>query len=214
LGAAPGSQITLTVASDATQVSTAINQFVTDYNTALGLVNTQFKIDSTTNAEGVLGTDPTVRQLQNTLEQAINYVNKPATGTTTVSTLSDLGINMANDGTLSVDSTTLNAALVNNPSDVQNFFEGTALNGFANSVNTALNAYTTAADGAFTVDLQSIATTNSDLTSQINSFESGYIASQTTLLTADYTSAEVALQDLPQQMAELNSELGLTGKSS
>jgi len=121
---------------------------------------------------------------------------------------------MANDGTLSVDSTTLNAALVNNPSDVQNFFEGTALNGFANSVNTALNAYTTAADGAFTVDLQSIATTNSDLTSQINSFESGYIASQTTLLTADYTSAEVALQDLPQQMAELNSELGLTGKSS
>jgi len=82
LGAAPGSQITLTVASDATQVSTAINQFVTDYNTALGLVNTQFKIDSTTNAEGVLGTDPTVRQLQNTLEQAINYVNKPATGTT------------------------------------------------------------------------------------------------------------------------------------
>jgi len=52
------------------------------------------------------------------------------------------------------------------------------------------------------------------LTSQINSFENGYIANQTTLLTADYTSAEVALQDLPQQMAELNSELGFTSKSS
>ena len=214
LGAAPGSQITLTVASDATQVSTAINQFVTDYNTAIGLVNTQFKMDSTTNAEGVLGTDPTVRQLQNTLEQAINYVNTPATGTTTVSTLRDLGITMANDGTLSVDSTTLNAALVNNPSDVQGFFEGTALNGFSNTVNTALNTFTSSANGAFTVDLRSIATTYSDLTSQINSFESGYIASQTKLLTADYTSAEVALQDLPQEMAELNSELGFTSKSS
>jgi flagellar hook-associated protein 2 len=41
---------------------------------------------------------------------------------------------MANDGTLSVDSATLNSALTNNATDVQNFFEGTALNGFANSV--------------------------------------------------------------------------------
>jgi flagellar hook-associated protein 2 len=214
LGAAPGSQITLTVASDTTQISTAINQFVTDYNTAIGLVNTQFKIDSTTSKQGVLGSDPTVRQLQNTLEQAINYVNKPAAGTTTVTTLSDLGITMNNDGTLSVDSTTLNAALTNNSSDVQNFFEGASLNGFASTVNKTLNTFTSSSDGAFTVNLQSISTTYTDLTSQINSFENGYIANQTTLLTADYTSAEVALQDLPQQMAELNSELGFTSKSS
>jgi flagellar hook-associated protein 2 len=214
LGAAPGSQITLTVAADATQVSTAINQFVTDYNTAIGLVNTQFTMSSTTNAQGVLGSDPTVRQLQNTLEQALNYVNTPATGTTTVSNLSDLGITMANDGTLSVDSTTLDAALVNNPSDVQNFFEGTALNGFASTVNTALNTFTSPANGAFTVDLSSISASNSALTSQINAFETGYIANQQTTLTADYTEAEVALQQLPQEMAELNSELGFTSSSS
>jgi flagellar hook-associated protein 2 len=214
LGAAPGSQITLTVAADATQVSTAINQFVTDYNTAIGLVNTQFTMSSTTNAQGVLGSDPTVRQLQNTHEQALNYVNTPATGTTTVSNLSDLGITMANDGTLSVDSTTLDAALVNNPSDVQNFFEGTALNGFASTVNTALNTFTSPANGAFTVDLSSISASNSALTSQINAFETGYIANQQTTLTADYTEAEVALQQLPQEMAELNSELGFTSSSS
>ena len=105
LGAAPGSQITLTVASDASQVSTAINQFVTDYNTAIGLVNAQFNFSSTTNAQGVLGSDPTVRSLQSTLEQAIDYVNTPATGTTTVSSLSDLGITMNNDA-LSAQSNT------------------------------------------------------------------------------------------------------------
>jgi flagellar hook-associated protein 2 len=210
LGAAPGTPISLTVASDASQVSTAINQFVTDYNTAIGLVNSQFNVDSTTNSQGVLGTDATVVSLQSALEQAFNYVYTPATGTTSVSTIGDLGITMANDGTLSVDSATLNSALTNNATDVQNFFEGTALNGFANSVYNALNTYTSPANGAFKVDLSSMAATNADLTSQINDYESGYIASQQTVLTADFSQAEVALQQLPQQMAQINALLGLT----
>jgi flagellar hook-associated protein 2 len=55
-----------------------------------------------------------------------------------------------------------------------------------------------------------MAATNADLTSQINDYESGYIASQQTVLTADFSQAEVALQQLPQQMAQLNALLGLT----
>jgi flagellar hook-associated protein 2 len=222
LGASLGSPISLTVASDATQVSTAINQFVTDYNTALGLVNTQFAETSTTDSsgntttgQGVLASDPTVVALQGALEQAAAYVYTPPTGTTTtVSNLSDLGITTGNDGTLSVDSSTLNAALVNNPSDVVSFLQGSALNGFANSVYSAVNTFTNPADGSFEVDLSSISSSSSALTTQINDFETGYIASQQTLLTADYTKAEVALQDLPQEMAELNSELGFTKSSS
>jgi flagellar hook-associated protein 2 len=222
LGAAPGSQIGLTVASDASQVSTAINQFVTDYNTALGLVNTQFKVSSTTDSsgnttssQGVLGTDPTLVSLQSTLEQAMSYVATPANGTSTsVSTLRDLGITVADDGTLSVDSSTLNNALTTNPSDVQNFFEGTALNGFANSMYNSLNTFTSPANGAFTVDLSSIASENSDLTKQINDFESGYIASQQTILTADYSEAETALQDLSQKMAQIDALLGLTSSGN
>jgi len=212
LGAAPGSQIGLTVASDASQVSTAINQFVTDYNTAIGLVTSQFDYSSGS-GQGVLAGDPTIRSLQNSLEQAISFVNKPATGTTTVSMLSDMGITMSNDGTLSVNSSTLNAALVNNPSDVRNFFEGDALNGFANSVYSALNAYTSPANGAFKVDLSSIAATSASITSHIDDFESGYIASQKTLLTAEYSEAETALQGLSAKMAQINALLGLTSSS-
>lgn len=221
LGSSSGSTIDLTVASDASRVSTAINQFVTDYNTALGLVNAQFTNTSTTSSsgatttsQGVLASDPTVRNLQNTLEQALSYVNTPTTGTTTVSTLSDLGITVGDDGTLSVDSTTLDNALTNNPTDVQNFFEGSALNGFANSMYSAVNAYTSPADGAFQVDLSSISAESSDLTSQINDFESTYIASQQTILTNEYSAAEVALQSLPEEMQQLNSELGFNSNGS
>jgi flagellar hook-associated protein 2 len=214
LGAAPGTPISLTVASDASQVSTAINQFVSDYNTAIGLVNSQFGFDATTNSQGVLGSDPTLVNLQSTLEQAISYVNTPSSGTTTVSSLNDLGITANPDGSLSVDSATLNSALINNPSDVQNFFEGAALNGFANSLYNSLNTFTMPATGAFSVDLSSFSTQNSDLTTEINNFETNYIANQQTVLTAEYSAAEIALQQLPQQMQELNAELGFNNNGS
>ena len=90
----------------------------------------------------MLGSDSTVSNLQSTMEQALNYSATPATGTTTVSTLNDLGITMGTDGTLSVDTSTLNSALINDPNDVQNFFQGPALNGFANSMTNALTTYT------------------------------------------------------------------------
>jgi flagellar hook-associated protein 2 len=214
VGANPGSQVNLTVASDASQVSTAINQFVTDYNTAIGLVNTQFASTGTAGTEGVLASDPTVRALQSTLLQALNYVNTPSSGTTTVSTLSDLGINTGQDGTLTVDSATLNNALVNNPSDVQSFFEGASLNGFANSFSTAMSSFTNPANGAFTVDLKSISTSNADLTTDINNLETNYIANQQTVLTAMYSKAEIALQQLPTMMAQIQAELGNNNNSN
>jgi flagellar hook-associated protein 2 len=215
LGATSGSPVELSVASDANQVSTAVNQFVSDYNNAIGLVNAQFNSTAassgSTSSQGPLASDPTVRSLQSSLEQALNYVAPPpATGTATVSSLSDLGISMNTDGTLSVDTTTLNSALTNNPSGVQNFFQGSALNGFANSVNQALSNFTNPGTGAFTVDLNSFSSSNAALAQQISSYETNYIANQQTILTANYSAAEIALQQLPTEMAQIQAELGIT----
>jgi flagellar hook-associated protein 2 len=210
LGASSTTAVNLTVASDVSAASTAINQFVTDYNTAVGLLTTQFTVSN--GSEGVLASDPTIRALQSSLQSALSYTYTPTSGTTTVSSLYNLGIKVGNDGTLSVDSSTLNAALTNNSTDVQNFFEGSALNGFAASFDTSMDIYTNAANGAFKVDLSSIATENSDLAKQIDNFESGYIASQQTLLTAMYTKAESALESLTSTMDQINALL--TTKSS
>jgi flagellar hook-associated protein 2 len=214
-GADPGVPVSLAVTSNASEISTAINQFVTDYNTAIGLVNAQFTIASGSTSEGVLASDPTVVDLQSALEGALNYAATPAAGaTTTVSTLNDLGITQSSNGTLAVDTATLDNAITNNPTDVQNFLEGTALNGFANSMNNALTGFTEPANGAFTVDLSGISATNANLTSEINDFETNYIASQQTTLTAEYSSAEIALQQLPTEMAQIQAELGETPTKS
>jgi hypothetical protein len=80
-------------------------------------------------------------------------------------------------------------------------------------VYNALNDFTSPANGAFKVDLSSIAATNTSLTSQINDFETGYIANQQTVLTAEYSQAETALQGLSTKMAQINALLGLTSSS-
>jgi flagellar hook-associated protein 2 len=200
----------LTVAPDSDAVSTALSQFVSDYNSAIGLVNAQYTVNSSGN-EGVLASDSTVSSLQNTLEGLINVTG---TSTATVNSLGDLGITENSDGTLSLDASTLDGVLANSPSDLQTFLTGSALNGFANSAINTLNTFTDSADGAFTVDLNGISQQNSDLTTEINDFETNYIANQQTYLTAEFSQAEEALQQLPTEMSEINAELGNNNSSS
>jgi flagellar hook-associated protein 2 len=209
LSASPGTQVSLSVAPDVSQVSTAINQFVSDYNTLIGDLNTQYT--DTGSGEGPLGSDSTVRTLQTDLLGALGYTST-INGTT--SSLATLGISVGNDGTLTVDSSTLTSALQNNFSGVQNFFQGTALNGFANSLDQQLTSFISPGDGAFTVDLQSISDQNTDLQNDISNFQTNYITPLQTQLQASYSNAEILLQQLPTETKQIDEELGLNKSSS
>lgn len=212
LGAAPGFQVNLSIAPDTNQVTTAINQFVADYNTAMSDLNTQFTNGAS--GQGSLASDPTIRNLQSSLLQAMTYTYTPSSGSTTVPNLQSLGISVGNDGTLSVNSATLNSAVQNNFSDVQNFFQGSALDGFANSLDRQLNNFTNPANGAFTVDLQSISSENKDLQNSIDNYETNYISQLQLKLTSEYSQAEILLQQLPRQMQQINTQLGYNTSNS
>jgi len=162
----------------------------------------------------VLASDSTVRDLQNEVLGALDYTYTPASGSTTVPNLMSLGISVDDNGKLSLDTSTLDSALQNNFSDVQNFFQGSALNGFANSLDQQLTSFISPADGAFTVDLQSMNSQITDLQGDISDFQTNYITPLQTQLQADYSQAEIALQELPNQMKEIDQELGLNNSSS
>ena len=202
VGAAVGGQVTIAVAPDSSVVSQSIASFVDAYNTAIGDVNAQYTV-SATGQEGPLGGDSTLQMLQSALLTAGGYSG----GGTGVSTLADLGITMNNDGTLSLNNTTLNTAIQSNFSGVQAFMQGTSSNGFVSSLNNQLNTLTDPSSGAFTVDLQSISSENKDLQNQINDFQT-YLNAQQILLTAQYNAADITLQQLPQLQAQINAELG------
>lgn len=212
LSANPGVQVSLAVTPDTSQASTAINNFVSDYNTLIKDLSSQFTFNGS--SEGVLATDSTVRNLQNEMLGALGYTYSPASGTTSIPNLSSMGISVNNDGTLTVDSAALQSALQNNFGDVQNFFQGTALNGFANSMDQQLTSFISPANGAFTVDLQSMNGQVSDLQHSINDFETNYITPLKAQLQSEYSQAEILLQQLPTQMKQIQAELGQYSSSN
>jgi len=211
-GAQPGTEVTLAIAPDTSGIESALQQFVTDYNTVVSDLASQFTFNGA--SEGVLATDSTVRNLQNDVLSALDYTFAPTTGTTTVPNLTALGISVDNNGKLSLDTSTLQSALQNNFSDVKSFFQGTSLNGFANSLDQQLTSFISPSNGAFTVDLQSMNSEISGLQQNISDFETNYIAPLKTQLQSEYSQAEIALQELPNEIKQINAELGQNNNSS
>jgi flagellar hook-associated protein 2 len=206
--------VTLTVGSDTTQMSQALSTFVSDYNSALSQVNSQFTYSASSGSQGVLGSDSTIRSLQSALESVVSYSSpNSSAGSGTIQSLSDLGITMNDDGSLSLDSSKLASAMAN-PTAVQNFFQGSALNGFAQQFSSDLDQFNNPATGAITTEVQNLNQQYNDLQSQVNDYESGYIASQQTVLTAMYSKAEIALQQLPAEMQQIQSQLGNNNNSN
>jgi len=202
LAAAPGTPVNVAVTPDSNQISQAITGFVNAYNTVIKDINQEFAVGAN-GVQGPLSGDSTVRMLQSMLLGSGSY----STSGTAVSTLGALGITMNDDGTLSVDNGTLNGAVQSNFSAVQNFFQGTSSNGFAAFLNNQLTTMTDPVNGAFTVDLRSISSENTDLQNQIDDFQV-YLQSEQTRLTNEYSQADALLQQLPILEQQINAELG------
>ncbi len=206
LGASAGNPVNLVVTPNTTAASNAINQFVTDYNSVITALNNQF--NDSGSGQGVLASDSTVRNLQSELLSAISWTSSPASGTTSMPNLSSMGISVNKDGTLSVDSTGLSNALQNSYQDVQSFFQGTAFDGFAGSLDNQLTSFLSPSSGAFTIDLQSLNSQYSTLQQNVTNFEANVITPLQTKMKSQYSQAEILLQQLPTEMQQINTMLG------
>ncbi|WP_263372883.1 flagellar filament capping protein FliD [Granulicella aggregans] len=209
LGAATGTPVTVSVAPDTTSITSAITTFVNAYNTLITDTNTSISYDASTQTAGVLQSDSAAQGLQSALLASTNY----SASSGTYKSLSSLGIETNSDGTLTLNSTTLASALQSNSGAVATFFQGSAFNGFAASLTSSLNTYTDPTQGAFTVDLQSISAENQDLTNETNTLEV-YLSSQQTILTAQYNAADIAIQQLPEKLKQINALLNPNSSSS
>jgi flagellar hook-associated protein 2 len=134
---------TLTVAQDSTAAKSAIQGFVTAYNSYAAAVNTLSSYTPTSSTAGsasgtagpLLG-DATLASVQRQIASVLNGVVKG----NSIGTLANLGITRKSDGTLNLDTDKLNSALTSNPSAVQDLFTGT--HGYAKALNSALDSYT------------------------------------------------------------------------
>lgn len=202
LQSASTGQVSLNVQPDTSSAATAINQFVTDYNAVMSDLNAQFTNGSS--GQGPLAEDANIINLQSAVEQSLSFLQPASSGSTV--DLSSLGISINKDGSLSVDTSTLQNTLQNNFSGVQQFFQGSALNGFANNMDQQLTSFLAPGNGAFTVELSSISTQETTLKSDITNFMSTVITPLQTRLTAQFSQAETELQELPGELKQISAE--------
>lgn len=121
LTAESSSTNTLKVATDFASARSAIDAFVTAYNgLATGLTDS-LKYNAESGEAALLNGDSTARAVQ---AQLRSIVGGAFNGMGGVDRLADIGITFQLNGTLSVDSTKLNAALENPDLDVATFFAG------------------------------------------------------------------------------------------
>ncbi|HKT87259.1 MAG TPA: flagellar filament capping protein FliD [Candidatus Sulfotelmatobacter sp.] len=212
-GAASDSPVALTVGPDTNQITQAINSFVNAYNTVINGINQQFTINAATNSEGPLGADSALRTLQSILMKDVTY---SVSGNSGLVNLASLGINMNDDGTLTVGTTpggqTMSQVLAANPQAFQAFFQNSTSTGFANLFHTDLTNLTDPTEGLLNVDLAQNKTQQQNLTDSINNFEDQLRTQQTSLL-QEFSRVNASLQSYPLLLQQVTETLATMDNS-
>lgn len=196
--------VTLSVGSDDSQITGAVNTFVSAYNKVITDLNQQFAVNASTGLQGPLGSDSALSTLQSTLLSDITY---SITGNDGLVNLAALGINMNDDGTLTVNASQLNNALNTNPAAVQSFFQGSSLNGFANNLNSNLTQLNNPVTGLLNVDLSQNHAEQTAVTNDINAFQQK-LAMQKVQLLQEYSDLNASLEAYPYLLRAITAELG------
>lgn len=188
--------VTVTLAQDTASLKTAIGNMVTSFNALNNALAEMTKYDASTKTAGTLQGDSTAVGLQNALHRLFSGTGPAGTS---IKTLSDLGIELQKDGTLSINDSKLSAALTSSTTDVKNFFTAagaTGVDGMAvriqNFTQGLLNF-----NGALTTKSQSIQH-QIDRNSKDQDTLNTRISTIQTRLTAQYSR-------LDSQLAQLNS---------
>lgn len=157
---AAGKKANLTVATDTSGVKTQLEAFVKAYNEldktlrSLSAYGESPGKGQAPVGGGALSGDSTIRAIQIEMRAMFNQAIPGAPKG--YSSMVDIGVTFAKDGTLSLDSTKLNTALTNNPDGVRQLLMGRAQ--FSQSGFTAINSNSLTKSGTSTIEVTSVPT--------------------------------------------------------
>ena len=210
---------TLTVAQDTTAAKTAIQGFVTAYNSYVSAVSsvssytpTSSTAGSASGTAGPLLGDATLASLQRQIGSALSAAVKG----NSIGTLANLGITRKVDTTtgaslLDIDTDKLSSALTSNPSAVQDLFNGS--HGYAKTLNSALDSYTSSS-GIITTRVAGLNKQLTQLSTQQKSLNSRMAVYQLQLQ-QQYTSLGTLMSSLNNTSSYLTTALAqLTNSNS
>lgn len=199
--------VTMNVTNDTSSVSTAIQQFVTDYNAVQNYISAQQAVTTSSSGDvtpGTLTADETANQLESSLRSLVAAA-VPSLSGDSVSMLSDLGIETnGQNNTLSVDTSTLNSALAGNLTNVSTLFNDPT-SGIATQINNFLSQ-TLGANGTLTDHQTSLTDQSDNITTQISNLNT-QITSDEAEWTSQFEAMEQAESQTNQELTYLSEQV-------
>lgn len=162
------SSVRLSVGKDVNAIVSALDEFVSAYNTVNSYINSQFAYDSTNKKSGLLSGDSNIRNIQSNLQTQM--VQSISNRFTDFNVAGQVGIEFNRDGSLSLNDTKLRDALASNFTGVAALFLGNgtpANNVTASDSRVAFNSKTAATQaGTYSVEITALAQKASAIGSQ------------------------------------------------
>ncbi len=184
-----GVSVGVTVANNTADTKSAIEDFVTSFNTLAVSLASLTDVDVGAGTAGILTGDASVRGIENQIRRFINSTVPGLTGS--IQSIVDLGITTSSEGNLQIDNVKLQAAIDNNFNDITSFFaniggptdslvkyvsstDDTKVSDFAVNITRTATQGTSAAGAAIT-DLN-IGSANDELTIKVDGVQSATIS--------------------------------------
>jgi flagellar hook-associated protein 2 len=205
--------VSVKVATDTTSMTNAINDFVKAFNALNSYIHDQTKYDATSKSGGPLQGDPSIIGFQN---QMRTILNTNSTASSMYSRLSDIGITVQADGSLSASSSKLTAALAN-PAQVKALF---ATDGATNAATGFGVRFSKLCHQSLDVTNGNLSTRYSGLQGELKRNSTEQDNMQTHLdatqarLTAQYQALDTAMSKMNALSSYVNQQITLMQKSS
>ncbi len=208
------SPTTITVDLDTASISKGVNDFVSAYNSVVSTIRVQSLYDEASKTAGPLQGNATARGL---LSQMRSLIGSNTGASSAFTRLSDIGIDINKDGTLSTKSSKFNDAM-GKLGEMQKFFAGSSdtdssLNGIGTRIKNLTKQILDTSSGAIansTSGLNSTITRNKTKIDGIND----HASKVETRLRAQYTALDTSMAKLNGLSTYVTAQLAALNKSS
>jgi flagellar hook-associated protein 2 len=181
----------LSIAFDVDATSAKLKTFVDAYNAVMAVVQGQLAVSPQADRSKLLVGDLSIRTLQSRLQ---TLVSATVGGATNVRALADLGVKTNQDGSLSIDATTLAGAMARDPGAVNALFT-TSATGLGALTTALADSFTRASDGILTLRTSSLSTKVKEMDAEAIRLQDRLDAYRN-LLVAQFTAMEQLVSSL------------------
>ncbi len=200
--------VSVAVSVDASKISSALQKFVTDYNSVQNFISSQMIVTTGSDGSttpGPLTGDQTASSLASSLRAMLSSVVSAGGLPGSMNQLADLGITTnGQNNTVAFDSTGFTATLANNLNNVKTLFSDPA-NGWALQANNYLDA-TIGDNGSLVTHQTTLTNQSNSINAQISALESK-ITSDTKKWNTEFQAMEVAESQTNQELTYLSQQI-------